>query len=72
LAVYWFVQFLYFFSAVEEGGEENGSGVGNNDLEAANSDSGSVANNDVDTASVGSDRDVTLPTLESLEPESNG
>ena len=58
------------FSAVEEGGDDKGN---NNDIDATNSDSGSVAgNNDVETSSVVSDKDVTMPTLESLEPESNG
>ena len=59
-----------FLSAVEEGGEDKGN---NNDVDATNSDSGSVGgNNDVETSSVVSDKDVTMPTLESLEPETNG
>ena len=59
-----------FLSAVEEGGEDKGN---NNDVDATNPDSGSVGgNNDVETSSVVSDKDVTMPTLESLEPETNG
>ena len=50
-----------FLSAVEEGGEDKGN---NNDVDATNSDSGSVGgNNDVETSSVVSDKDVIVPEV---------
>jgi len=62
----WKNNIFIFFAAGDDGNEENGQGGVANDGFDAGSDSASVASGTSDKEA------ITMPTLEALEPESNG
>jgi len=70
VARFYFFLFQFDFSLISDGTEENGAAEVKDAADAADEDRGGS-----DSASMTSglsDRDVTLPTLEPPEPESNG